>query len=155
MTLAIDLATADADDVLELLRLSDAFSQSLYPPASRHPLDVQSLGAPNVKLFVARRDGKAVGCGALVLGDHGRAELKRMFVDGSVRGQGIGMALLRALEEAAAQNGVTRVQLETGIDNRDALTLYRRHGYHERGPFGSYAPDPLSIFMEKVLPRVP
>jgi putative acetyltransferase len=155
MTLSIALETADQDDVLELLRMSDAFSQSLYPPASRHPLDVEAIAAPNVKFFVARRDGKAVGCGALVVREHGRAELKRMFVDRSARGQGIGTAILEALEEAAGKADVTRLQLETGVDNHDAVVLYRRHGYHERGPFGSYAADPLSIFMEKALPRSP
>lgn len=155
MTVSIALEPADQDDVRELLRMSDAFSQALYPPESRHPLDVASLAAPDVKLFVARRGGKAVGCGALVLREQGRAELKRMFVDRSVRGQGIGTAILEALEEAAGKAAVTRLQLETGIDNRDAVTLYRRHGYHERGPFGSYAPDPLSIFMEKALSRGP
>jgi putative acetyltransferase len=29
--------------------------------------------------------------------------------------------------------------------------LYRSHGYREIGPFGSYGPDPLSLFMEKRL----
>jgi putative acetyltransferase len=116
-------------------------------------LEVESIAAPNVRFFVARHDGKAVGCGALVLGDQGRAELKRMFVDRTVRGQGIGAAILEALENAATQAGATRLQLETAVDNRDAITLYRRHGYHERGPFGGYVTDPLSIFMEKVLSR--
>jgi putative acetyltransferase len=153
MTLSIALEPADQDDVLELLRKSDAFSASLYPPASRHPMDVQTIAAPNVRFFVARRDGTAVGCGALVIGEQERAELKRMFVDRSVRGQGIGRAILQALEAAAGEAGVTRLQLETGVDNRDAVTLYRRHGFHERGPFGSYVADPLSIFMEKALPR--
>jgi putative acetyltransferase len=153
MTLSIALETPATDDVLALLRMSDAFSQSLQPRPSRRPLEVENIAAPNVRFFVARHDGKAVGCGALVLGDQGRAELKRMFVDRTVRGQGIGAAILEALENAATRAGVTRLQLETGIDNRDAITLYRRHGYHERGPFGSYSADPLSIFMEKVLSR--
>lgn len=153
MTLSIALETPATDDVLALLRMSDAFSQSLHPRSSRQPLEVESIAAPNVRFFVARHDGKAVGCGALVLGDQGRAELKRMFVDRTVRGQGIGAAILEALENAATQAGATRLQLETAVDNRDAITLYRRHGYHERGPFGGYVTDPLSIFMEKVLSR--
>ena len=60
---------------------------------------------------------------------------------------------MQALEDAAGTAGVTRLQLETGVANHDALTLYRRNGYRERGPFGSYAADPLSVFMEKALPR--
>jgi putative acetyltransferase len=141
------------DDVLALIGKSDAFSQSLYPPESRHPMGLDDLVAVNVRFMVARLDGRAVGCGALVLGDPGRAEIKRMFVDEAARGTGIGKAILHALEEAARQAGVTRIQLETGVENRDALTLYRRYGYHERGPFGTYLADPVSVFMEKVLPR--
>jgi putative acetyltransferase len=149
----VALESAEQDDVRALLRRSDEFSQSLYPPQSRHLLDLPAIGAPNVRFFVARLDGKAIGCGALVLGDDGRAELKRMFVDQSARGQGIGTALLQALERVAGTAGVTRLQLETGVDNHDALTLYRRNGYRARGPSGSYAADPLSVFMEKALPR--
>ncbi len=150
---AVARETPHQDDVLALIGKSDAFSQSLYPPESRHPVDADDLAAANVRFMVARVEGRAVGCGALVLGDPGRAEIKRMFVDEAARGTGIGKAILHALEDAAKLAGVTRIQLETGIENRDALTLYRRHGYHERGPFGSYAADPLSIFMEKTFPR--
>jgi putative acetyltransferase len=39
--------------------------------------------------------------------------------------------------------------LETGVRQPEALALYRRHGYTERGPFGPYQPDPLSTFFEK------
>jgi putative acetyltransferase len=151
--LSVARETPRQDDVLALIDKSDAFAQSLYPPESRHPVGADDLAAANVRFMVARVDGRAVGCGALVLGEQGRAEIKRMFVDEAVRGTGIGMAILHALEEAARLAGVTRIQLETGVENHDALTLYRRHGYHERGPFGSYAADPLSIFMEKALPR--
>ena len=42
-------------------------------------------------------------------------------------------------------------RLETGIHQPEALGLYRRLGYVERGPFGSYALDPLSVFFEKRL----
>ena len=41
------------------------------------------------------------------------------------------------------------MRLETGIHQAEALALYRRAGYAERGPFGEYAPDPLSHFFEK------
>jgi putative acetyltransferase len=43
------------------------------------------------------------------------------------------------------------MQLETGIKQPEAIALYRKFGYAERGPFGSYQPDPLSLFMEKRL----
>ena len=57
--------------------------------------------------------------------------------------------ILAELERRAADFGYQAVRLETGIHNTEALALYRRNRFVERGPFGDYAPDPLSIFMEK------
>ena len=52
---------------------------------------------------------------------------------------------------AAEENvdGVRVIRLETGVRQPESLALYRRHGYTERGPFGSYQRDPLSTFFEK------
>jgi putative acetyltransferase len=43
------------------------------------------------------------------------------------------------------------MSVQTGISQPDAIALYRKFGYVERGPFGAYQPDPLSLFMEKRL----
>jgi putative acetyltransferase len=40
-------------------------------------------------------------------------------------------------------------RLETGCLQPEALRFYERAGYKRRGPFGSYGPDPNSVFMEK------
>ena len=48
-----------------------------------------------------------------------------------------------------AASGLPLLRLETGIHNTEALALYRRAGFVECAPFGDYAPDPLSVFMEK------
>jgi putative acetyltransferase len=148
------IAQEAPQEVYELLRQSDGYSAAVYPAESRHPTHVDALSAPEVRFFVARRDGQAIGCGALVLGRDGHAEIKRMFVDPMARGQGVGRAILQTIEETATREGVHRIRLETGVHNREALALYRRHGYSERQPFGSYRHDPLSVFMEKeVVPK--
>jgi len=98
---------------------------------------------------VARRAGVAIGCGALVPGTGGEAELKRMFVVPEARGLKLGSRILDALEAAAKAEGVRVLRLETGVRQPEALALYHRHGYTERGPFGTYRPDPLSTFFEK------
>lgn len=58
---------------------------------------------------------------------------------------------MEVLEREAAKLGVTLMQLETGIRQSEAIALYRKFGYVERGPFCVYRPDPLSLFMEKQL----
>ena len=143
--------TPRQDDVVTLIRQSDALMQSLYPAESNHLVDIDSLAQPHVHFFVAREHGRALGCGAFVLGADGHAEMKRVFVDPAARGKGVARAIMEALEREAAKLGVTLMQLETGIRQPEAITLYRKFGYAERGPFGAYQPDPLSLFMEKRL----
>ncbi|WP_437373496.1 GNAT family N-acetyltransferase [Inquilinus limosus] len=139
------------DSVLDLIRQSDALMASLYPAESNHMLDISSLERPEVRFFVARREGRVVGCGALRVGTGGQAELKRMFVDPAARGLKVGRDLLARIEDEARTLGVRLIQLETGIHQPEAIGLYRRFGYRDRGPFGDYGPDPLSLFMEKEL----
>jgi putative acetyltransferase len=141
--------TADQPEVRALLRQSDAFLAALYPAESNHLVDVGALCAPSVRFLVARRGSHAIGCGALVLGPPGEAEIKRMFVVPRARGHRIGRRILAALEATALAEGVRVVRLETGVRQPAALGLYRSSGYVERGPFGSYRPDPLSAFFEK------
>jgi putative acetyltransferase len=138
-------------DIIALLDASDAFSQALYPPESNHLLDVASLEHPSVRFFVARTQGTAIACGAVVLAGDGTAEIKRMFVAEQARGTGTAQALLATLEQTARAEGATTLRLETGIHSHAALRLYERNGFARRGPFGSYAEDPLSVFMEKDL----
>ncbi len=59
--------------------------------------------------------------------------------------------LLEALAETARAENLAAIRLETGIHQPEAIGLYRSGGYTEIPPFGSYQPDPLSLFMEKRL----
>jgi putative acetyltransferase len=149
--LAISRESPRQDDVIALIRQSDALMNALYPAESNHLVDIESLAQPNVQFFVAREGGRALGCGAFVLAGDGRAEMKRVFVDPAARGKGVARAIMQALEREAASLGVTLMQLETGIRQPEAIALYRKFGYVERAPFGAYQPDPLSLFMEKRL----
>jgi len=154
--LSIHEETPLQDSVIALLEKSDAYMDSLYPAESNHLLDPQTLAQPHIRFFVARWNGAAIGCGALKICEdkatgQKTGELKRMFVDASARGKGAGRALLERIEATARSLGVTVLQLETGGAQPEALGLYRQAGFLNRGPFGSYGADPLSLFMEKQL----
>ncbi len=148
--IAIELENPDQPEIHSLLAASDAYMAGLYPAESNHLLDIGALTRPEVKFLVARLHGQAVGCGAVVQSADW-AELKRMFVSPAARGRNIGRLLLMRLEAIARAIGVTRLRLETGIKQPEALGLYRSAGFVEIGPFGAYGPDPLSLFMEKSL----
>ncbi len=137
-------------EVLFLIEKLDVYLCSLYPKESNHLLNASELLAPSVRFFVARDGALAVGCGAVRM-EVGYAEIKRMYVLPSMRGRRIGKRLLEAAEECARREGVTCLRLEAGRSQPEALALYLAMGYAECGPFGSYAPDPLSVFMEKML----
>ena len=136
-----------------LIALSDAYMTALYPPESNHFESASALKAPNVLFLGCFLQDQLVGCGAVkILSDDGRyGELKRVFVLESHRGKGYSKAIMEKLESHLKTNGISLARLETGISQPEALGLYRRLGYVEREPFGAYAADPLSVFMEKRL----
>ena len=137
--------------VARLLRMAEEYSQSLYPPESIHMLPVDELSSPSVRFVVARSGLNVHGCGATVLQPDACAELKRMFVDPAARRRGIAARILTALEDIARAEGVRLVHLETGTGQPEAIGLYHRFGYRDRGPFGDYVDDPLSVYMDKSL----
>lgn len=149
MSLSITLESPRQPEVVRLLELSDAYAQSLYPPESNHLVDLSTLEKPTVSFFVARHAGGIVGCCALVEAGDGTAEIKRMFVDPEARGLKVASGLMNAMEARAGEKKITAIRLETGIYQPEAISLYRKYGYVEIEPFGSYLPDPLSLFMEK------
>ena len=150
----VALESPDQPDIIALITELDAYQDTLYPPESRHALDLASLKQPNV-LFAVARDSAlhALGCGAVVLGSE-FGELKRMYVSPRCRGQGVGKLLIALLESKATELGCTLLKLETGPFQPEALGLYERCGYERCGPFDKYTDDPLSVFMQKrLLPR--
>ena len=149
--LTITSESPDQPDVRAFFAASEAYMGALYPAESNHFVDAAALAAPHVGFLVARREGVAVGCGAVVCGADGAGEIKRMWVDPAQRGGRIGMRLLEALVGAASARGLRVLRLETGISQPEAIGLYRCAGFTECVPFGSYQPDPLSLFMELIL----
>lgn len=150
-TLTIRPEPPDQPDVMAMIAAIDALMASLYPAESNHLLDIAALRDPAVTFLVVRDGAAAVGCGALLRDPRGWGEVKRMYVDPARRGQGIGRRVLAELEAVALSVRLPMLRLETGIHNADALALYRNAGFEDCAAFGDYAPDSLSVFMEKRL----
>ncbi len=96
--------------------------------------DGDELREPAGLLLVATLHDEPVGCGALKL-DGDVAQIKRMWVDDSVRGLGIGRRLLAELEDQASAHGATTARLETNKALTEAVGMYRAAGYAEVAPF--------------------
>ena len=136
-----------------LLAELDAYLVALYPPEENHILTVEELLRPEVTFVAAGVRGELVGCGALVRRGSTYAEIKRMFVKPQARGRRIGQKVLDYLERIAVGHGLAWLRLETGTLQPEALRLYERAGYSRSGPFGDYAPNASSVFMQKRVAR--
>ncbi len=142
-------------DAQALMAQSEALMSALYPSESNHFEPADGLRPPNGAFWGLWLGDTLVGCGGVK--HHAPAdgpaygEIKRLFVLDSARGRGAAKQLMAQLEAELTDRGVTLARLETGIHQPEALGLYQRLGYVERGPFGDYALDPLSVFLEKVL----
>jgi putative acetyltransferase len=148
-SLIVAAETPLQDDVARLFSLAEQYFNGLYPNAS-HVVEPSTLVERGATLFLARQDGAAVGCGALLPAEaHG--EIKRMFVLEAARGRGVGSRILDHIETEARRRALPALMMETGIRQPDAIALYRRRGFVERGPFGDYHLDPMSLFFEKTL----
>ena len=147
----IEYLDPQAVDVKALVAISDAFYEGLYPVESNHLEALDDLDKPNVLFIGCRIGGVLVASGAakLVDDDGDYAEIKRVYVLDDYRGRGLSARIMNHLEDELQKRGVWLFRLETGLRQPEALGLYRKLGYHERGPYGAYRPDPLSVFMEK------
>ena len=93
-------------------------------------------------LLVARLDGRIVGTVQLALAtppnQPHRADIRKLLVHRSVRGRGIGLALMTAVEEAARARGRTLLVLDTALGD-NAERLYTRAGWTRVGVIPGYA----------------
>jgi GNAT superfamily N-acetyltransferase len=145
------LASPDAARLIAALNaeLTAAFPE---PGATHFSLTGAQVEAGDGAFVLAYLDDVAVGCGAVRRVDDSTAELKRMYVDPSVRGRGIGRALVEALEREARLFGIRKVVLETGTRLAPAIRLYESMGYARIPLFGEYLSSPeTSLCFGKLL----
>ncbi|MEM0519217.1 MULTISPECIES: GNAT family N-acetyltransferase [Aequorivita] len=97
------------------------------------------------------KDGQAVGCGAIKQYAPNVMEVKRMFVLLEQRGKGIAGKILNHLEIWAAALGNKKCILETGINQPEAIALYKKCNYTITENYGQYSKVATSICFEKIL----
>lgn len=83
------------------------------------------------RVFMALRDGEAVGCVALLKLADGGYEVAKMTVSETLRGSGLGRQLMQRCIDAGKADGAPRLYLETNSALAPALGLYRAMGFCE------------------------
>jgi putative acetyltransferase len=110
--------------------------------------------AADIAVFVVAYDGETpIGCGAFrdLVDEQPTVEVKRMYVRPECRGRKIGQLILRDLERRARERGATRVRLETGTRQPEAVRLYEGAGYRLIPNFGDYVDAQASLCFERNL----
>ncbi|MBE9476181.1 MAG: GNAT family N-acetyltransferase [Proteobacteria bacterium] len=138
------------DDGHTLINGSEAALRAVYSADECFTFTADELLDDKVSFFVARKNGVAMGCVALV-NEVAYGEVKRLYVPDHARGLGIAKVLMAHLETQAKAQGFRYVKLETGDKLVAAVALYKSLGYDVCEKFGPYEDDPVSLFMEKAL----
>jgi len=111
------------------LQLEDA------TPDSARIVDIAGLLEPPQCLYLAEVDGRPAGtCGLKEISGES-AEIKRMYVDPTLRRQGVARALLERVIDDGRVAGYRTLRLETVVWMVEAHALYRSCGFVEVPPF--------------------
>jgi len=81
----------------------------------------------------------------------GELEVKKVFVDASVRGRGVSRAIMTELERIAAERDIHSLVLQTGDLQVPAIALYLSMGYEPIAVYGKYSAIPFALCYRKQL----
>lgn len=142
----------DLNDVRTLMRHYNAFLGELGVNLcfQDFALELESLPGvyvrPRGNLWIARETlpdgapGPALGCVAVKPLDATTCEMKRLWIDDSARGLGLGRRLAATSIEFARQHGYTTMKLDTlGARMPAAVSLYLSLGFADTA---AYVPNP-------------
>jgi GNAT superfamily N-acetyltransferase len=155
-TFHLEHVSWDDPRAVALRQAMDEEMTARYSVPGRAPLSPAAQKALSVDPSLVRatvlaidEDGTAIGHAALrVL--NGELEVKRVIVSGDQRGRGVGKAIMRGLEEVAREQQASRLILQTGDKQPEAVALYERLGWTAIPIYEPYAATmPFSLCYAK------
>jgi GNAT superfamily N-acetyltransferase len=135
----------DPSDQQAIIELLDMYCREPLGGGCPLPEDVRERLIPGLRrytdcrTFLAFTDSKPIGVAVCFIGFSSfRARpllnIHDLAVVPELRGQGIGRALLQAVEEEARREGCCRLTLEVRADNHNARALYQNLGFDPGNP---------------------
>jgi len=128
---------ATPEDKAEWFRMR----QGVWPDAPDEYLDFDMddiLSSERDAVLMAFHDGQAVGMIEARLREYGEGcetapvgYIEGWYVNGNLRGQGIGAALVCAAEDWAREKGCTEMASDTWLENDVSITAHLKLGYKE------------------------
>ncbi|RZJ34397.1 MAG: GNAT family N-acetyltransferase [Flavobacterium sp.] len=142
----------DNHDYIALVELLDA--ELRVRDGEEHEFYAAINKASAISNVVVAYEGiTAVGCGAIKDYGSGTAEIKRMYVVESRRGRGIATAILHELEKWAGELNYQKCILETGKNQPEAISLYKKSNWQVIPNYGQYEGCENSVCFEKAIVR--
>ena len=108
-----------------------------FDPAGGDRVRDDQMTPPAGFLFLARLEGRAVGCGALRRVDATTGEVKRVWTVPSARGLGVARRVMAMIEATARGAGLMTLRLDTNRSLKEAQALYRKLGFEEVAAFNA------------------
>jgi GNAT superfamily N-acetyltransferase len=100
---------------------------------------------------VAYIDDIPAACGAFKPFSEDTVEIKRMFTDPEFRKNGLGSAIVKELENWAAELNFKKAVLETSQDLKSAISIYEKNGFYRIPNYGQYIGVEQSVCYEKCI----
>jgi len=161
----IEVAAADLSreaDAAAVVALLDAYARDPMGGAQPLPGAVRERLVPDLRariasgaalVLIARRAGEPLGVAVCFVGYSTFAarpllNLHDLAVVESARGEGVGRALLAAVEDAARARGCVKLTLEVREDNARARRLYQHIGFADYATGGTQT---RTLFLERKL----
>ena len=124
-----------------------------YPESLWHERAADCAARDDRVIFVAEQDGRWVGSVTGLTPDPGGSDrpgllLVAMFVDGTVRRRGVGVALVESIVDWARARDAARLTLWVTSTNEAALALYSRCGFRPTGATRAGAHDLIPVEVE-------
>ena len=122
-----------------------------YGGRDETPVDPDDFAPPSGTFLLAYRDGVLVGCAGMRRRSDEDVEVKRMLIRRTHRGRGYSRDLLALVEDEARTKGFTRILMESGLAQPEAMGLYESSGYERVPGFGHYRNEPQNRCYAKLL----
>ncbi|RYZ94175.1 MAG: GNAT family N-acetyltransferase [Sphingobacteriaceae bacterium] len=105
---------------------------------------------PTGGIILLKDDSDCIGCVGIRKREVATCEMKRMWIQPTQQGKGLGDRLLEGALELAANCGYQKIQLDTLNHMTPAINLYKKHGFYEI-PAYYHNPDPRAVYFEKLI----
>ena len=141
----MEVRIATIDDISDLFELNALFENDTTLELMKASL----IENDNEVVCIAHVNGVAAGycCGLIIKSmcySSIRVDIESLYVKDDYRGQGIGEALVKCLEEDVYARGIYHLHIITHSTNTKAQSLYEKLGYSKTG----------EIMLDKTLNRI-